>query len=248
MDIVKEDLFSLATKFAFDLGIQTEQVYRKPKRLIVMDMDSTLIQQEVIDEIAKKCCECHVEEEITTITRKAMEGEIDFHVSLRQRVQLLQGVKTEDLQLVQKSIKLTYGAERLITVLQKNGFKVGIISGGFTYFTKHLKDILHLDFHYANEIEIQNGQLSGKIVGDIIDKEKKATILESIARVENIPLDQVVAIGDGANDIDMLSKAGLGIAFHPKLSVKNQSRAFISNSNLDSVLYMLGISEKEFLV
>ena len=239
VDTLKEDLFSLATKFCFDLGIQEERVYRKPKRLIVMDMDSTLIQQEVIDEIAKTC---GVEKEVTEITKQAMEGKINFSESFQKRVNLLKGVQEKKLQFVLKNIVLTPGAERLIQVLKKNGFKIGIISGGFTYFTEHLKNTLQLDFHYANEIEIKGGCITGRIIGDIVDREKKAEILEDISKIENIPLEQMVAIGDGANDVDMLSKAGLGIAFHPKSYVKKQSQAFISNFSLDSALHILGIS------
>lgn len=239
---LKRFLFEVAFEHNFDLAIQPENLYRRSKRLIVMDMDSTLIRQEVIDELADTA---GVKERVAEITSKAMQGKIDFAESLHERVSLLKGLEQSVLDEVKQRIQLTPGAEKLVHILKKMGFKIAVISGGFTYFTGHLHETLHLDYSFANELEIENGILTGKIKGQVVDRAKKAEILRELAEKERIPLDQTVAIGDGANDMDMLEAAGLGIAFNAKPTVRDHARAFISQPGLDSVLYLLGVSEKE---
>lgn len=239
---LKRLLFKVAYEHNFDLAIQPENLYRRSKRLIVMDMDSTLIQQEVIDELA---AEANVKEKVSVITESAMRGELDFEQSLRQRVQLLAGLDESVLQTVRDRLQLTSGAELLVSILKKMGFKIAIISGGFTYFTEHLRNLLGLDYSFANELEIIDGKITGNIKGEIVDRAGKAKILKQLALKEQIPVDQTVAVGDGANDLDMLEVAGLGIAFNAKPTVRDKARAFISQPGLDSVLYLLGVSQKE---
>ncbi len=239
---LKRFLFEVAFEHNFDLAIQPENLYRRSKRLIVMDMDSTLIRQEVIDELADTA---GVKDKVADITSRAMQGKIDFAESLYERVSLLKGLKSDVLDEVKQRIQLTPGAEKLIHILKKMGFKIAVISGGFTYFTGHLQEQLNLDYSFANELEIVDGVLTGKIKGQVVDRAKKAEILRELAAQEKIPLDQTVAIGDGANDMDMLEAAGLGIAFNAKPTVRDHARAFISQPGLDSVLYLLGVSEKE---
>lgn len=239
---LKRVLFEVAFANNFDLAIQPENLYRRSKRLIVMDMDSTLIQQEVIDEIAKAA---GVEEKVSEITAKAMQGKLDFTESLHERVSLLKGLPETVLKDVLKNIQLTEGAEILVSILKKMGFKIAVISGGFTYFAGHLQKMLSLDYSFANELEIKDGFLTGKTTGVVVDRARKAELLKELAAQEKIPLDQTVAVGDGANDMDMLETAGLGIAFNAKPTVKKSAQAFISLPGLDSVLYLLGVSEKE---
>ncbi|MES0490624.1 MAG: phosphoserine phosphatase SerB [Leptospirales bacterium] len=239
---LKRLLFRVAFKNNFDLAIQPENLYRRSKRLIVMDMDSTLIQQEVIDELAEVA---GVKDKVSDITLRAMQGELDFSESLRERVGLLKGLPTTALKQVLNKIELTPGVDVLLKVLKKMGFKIAIVSGGFLYFTEHLRERLGLDYSFANQFEIEDDKLTGEIKGEIVDRSKKAEILKELARQEKIPLDQTVAIGDGANDLDMLEAAGLGIAFNAKPTVRDQARAFISQPGLDSVLYLLGVSQKE---
>lgn len=225
-----------------DIAVQKESLYRRSKRLVVMDMDSTLIQVEVIDELA---AHAGVGEKVKEITERAMNGEIDFNESLRERVALLTGLTEDALEKVYQSLPLTAGAENLIRVLKKLGYKTAVISGGFDFFTGRLKGTLGLDYAFSNSLEIADGKLTGKVLGEIVDGRRKAEILEEIAIKESISLDQVIAIGDGANDLPMLGKAGLGIAFNAKKTVREAANYSISQKSLDSILYLLGIKESE---
>ncbi len=240
---LSQELLSLSTKIGIDIAIQKHDFLRRSKRLVVMDVDSTLIQNEVINELAK---EAHVAAKVAAITERAMQGHMPFAKSLKERVACLKGVETAVLDRVYKRLKLTAGAERLIRVLKRLGYKIGLVSGGFTYFTDRIQERLDLDYAFANQLEIKNGKLTGKLTGPILDAERKALILTTIAQGEKISLDQVIAIGDGANDIPMLTKAGLGVAFNAKPKVRKKAHFAMSNHNrLDSVLYLLGISERE---
>jgi len=227
-----------------DIAVQKESIYRRSKRLVVMDMDSTLIQVEVIDELATHA---GVGDKVKEITERAMNGEIDFNESLRERVALLAGLADDALEKVYQSLPLTPGAENLIRVLKKLGYKTAVISGGFDFFTSRLKEALGLDYAFSNSLEIENGKLTGKVLGEIVDGLRKAEILEEIASAEAVSLDQVIAIGDGANDLPMLGKAGLGIAFNAKKTVREAANYSISQKSLDSILYLLGIKENEML-
>ena len=235
-------LLSISSDFGVDIAVQKENIFRRSKRLVVMDMDSTLIQVEVIDELAKSAGSG---EEVSGITSKAMNGELSFNESLNKRVELLRGLDENALDEVYHNIPFTPGAKKLVKILKKLGYKTAVISGGFTFFTDRLKNELGLDYAFANELEIKDGKLTGKVLGEIINGESKAEILEDIANKENISLDQVVAIGDGANDLLMLDKAGLGIAFNAHKTVREKADYNISQKNLDSIIYLLGISEKE---
>jgi phosphoserine phosphatase (EC 3.1.3.3) len=235
-------LLSISSEFGVDIAVQKENIFRRSKRLVVMDMDSTLIQVEVIDELAKAVGRG---DEVSAITRKAMNGEIGFNESLDKRVSLLAGLDEEALDKIYNNIPFTPGAKRFIKILKKIGYKTAVISGGFTFFTDRLKKELGLDYAFANNLEIKDGKITGRVTGRIINGEFKAKILEDIANKEEIALDQVVAIGDGANDLLMLDKAGLGIAFNAHKAVREKADYNISQKNLDSVIYLLGISEKE---
>ncbi|KAA3597852.1 MAG: phosphoserine phosphatase SerB [Candidatus Scalindua sp. AMX11] len=235
-------LLSISSDFGVDIAVQKENIFRRSKRLVVMDMDSTLIQVEVIDELAKVAGNA---EEVRGITRKAMNGELSFNESLNKRVEFLRGLDENILDEIYHNIPFTPGAKKLVKILKKLGYKTAVISGGFTFFTDRLKNELGLDYAFANKLEIKNGKLTGKVIGDIINGEFKAKLLEEIANKENISLDQVVAIGDGANDLLMLDKAGLGIAFNAHKTVREKADYNISQKNLDSIIYLLGISEKE---
>lgn len=238
-----KELLALSSELNIDIALQQQSLLRRAKRLVVMDMDSTLIQAEVIDELGK---EAGVAQKIGRITERAMRGEIGFAQSLKDRVKLLKGLKAGALDKVYRRIHLTPGAARLIAVLKKLGYKIALVSGGFTYFTDKFKNKLGLDYAFANQLEIKNGLVTGKIIGTIVDAKRKAMILEMIAQGEKISLDQVIAIGDGANDIPMLVKAGLGVAFHAKPRVRAKAQYAVSHhAGLDSILYLLGISEKE---
>lgn len=208
-------------------------------------MDSTLIQAEVIDELAR---EAGVGDEVVAITESAMRGEIDFKESLRRRLKLLEGLEESSMQKVAQRIPLTDGAERLIANLRQFGYKTAILSGGFTYFGRILQEKLGVDYVYANELEIKDGKLTGNVVGDIVDAAKKAELLQMLAEKEEINLQQVIAVGDGANDLPMLNLAGLGIAFHAKPVVKEGARQSISTLGLDSILYLVGVRDRDTLI
>jgi phosphoserine phosphatase len=225
-----------------DIGLQEDDMFRRNRHLIAFDMDSTLIQVEVIDELAKAA---GVGNKVVTITESAMRGEIDFKESLRQRVALLKGLDASVLEEIAARLPLTEGAGRLISTLKKLGYKVAILSGGFTYFGNHLQKLLGINYVHANELEIVDGKLTGSIVGEIVDGARKATLLRKIADKENLSLNQVIAVGDGANDLPMLDIAGLGIAFHAKPVVRKGAGQAISNLGLDAILYFTGIRDRE---
>lgn len=241
-DKLRGELLEVAKRANIDISFQFDSIYYQNRRLVVFDMDSTLVQCEVIDELAKLA---KVGDEVSAITEAAMRGEIDFKESLTQRVALLKGLKETTLSQVAKNLPITEGAERLIRTLKKLDYKLGIISGGFDYFGEHLKAMLGFDYVYANKLEVENGVLTGKLVGRIIDSVAKADALKEIAQKENISLEQTVAVGDGANDLLMLETAGLGVAFHAKPVVREAAREAISDIGLDGLLYLMGISERE---
>lgn len=243
LETLKESLLKIAGSYDdLDIAVQRENLYRRNKRLIVMDMDSTLIQVEVIDELAKHF---NVGDQVAKITERAMAGEIDFNESLTHRVSLLKGLSAESLEKVAQSIPLTNGAELLIKVLKKLGYKIAVISGGFDYFTNFLKKKLDLDFVRSNRLEIKDGILTGKVIPPIVNAEKKADLLAELASEMNISLESVIAIGDGANDIPMLKKAGLGIAFKAKKKTQAAASASINQNDLAAILYLLGINDEE---
>ena len=225
-----------------DIAVQKENLYRRAKRLVVLDMDSTLIQIEVIDELARIA---GVGEQVAAITERAMNGELDFQQALRERVSLLQGLPAEALEQVYRELPFTPGAKNLIRILRQLGFRTAVISGGFDFFTNRLKEELGLDYAYANALQIVDGQVTGQVDGAIVDGQRKADLLAEIAEREGITLSQVIAIGDGANDLPMLGRAGLGIAFNAKARVREQADYHINQGNLDSILHLLGIAEWE---
>jgi phosphoserine phosphatase len=225
-----------------DVAVQKESLHRRAKRLVVMDMDSTLIQIEVIDELARIA---GVGDQVARITEQAMNGEIDFNEALRQRVALLEGLSAEALEQVYQNIPFTPGARTLVRILKRLGYKTAVISGGFNFFTNRLKEDLGLDYAFANGLQIADGKVSGRLDGPVVDGARKAELLEEIACREGIALDQVIAIGDGANDLPMLGRAGLGIAFNAKARVREQADTHINQQSLDSILYLLGLSEWE---
>lgn len=225
-----------------DVAVQEDNLYRRSRRLVCFDMDSTLIQVEVIDELAKAA---GVGEQVAAITESAMRGEIDFSESFRQRMALLKGMDESVLKDIADKLPITEGAARLISHLRHFGYKIAILSGGFTYFANHLKEKLGVDYVYANQLEFENGKLTGRVKGDIIDGAMKARLLTKIAQQEGISTEQVIAVGDGANDLPMLAIAGLGVAFHAKPLVKEQARHSIANLGLDAILYLLGMRDRE---
>ena len=242
--IVRRSLLELATTLNIDIAYQEDDMFRRNRRLVVFDMDSTLIEAEVIDELAKVA---GVGDQVSAITESAMRGEIDFNESFERRVALLKGLDEAALELVAGQLKMTEGAETLMVTLKRLGYKTAILSGGFKYFGNKLRDKLGFDYVYANDLDIEDGIVTGKVTGQIVDGNRKAELLKDIARRENIALEQVIAVGDGANDLPMLSIAGLCIAFRAKPLVKASARQSISNLGLDSILYLLGITDRERL-
>jgi phosphoserine phosphatase len=232
----------LSRDLEIDIAWQKDDAYRRSRRLVVFDMDSTLIQAEVIDELAK---EAGCGDRVSAITEAAMRGEIDFDDSLRQRVATLRGLPESTLRRVADRLELTEGAEVLVANLREMGYRTAILSGGFSYFGKLLQQRLGIDYVYANELEITNGELTGKVIGPIINGQQKAKLLEQIAAIEGINRRQVIAVGDGANDLPMLGRAGLGIAFHAKPLVRREADHAVSNLGLDAILYLLGIRDRE---
>lgn len=235
-------LLHAGANLGVDIAVQKESLYRRAKRLVVMDMDSTLIRIEVIDELARLA---GGGEQVAAITERAMNGELDFNQSLRQRVALLKGLDEPALERVYHAIPFTPGARTLVRILQRLGFKTAVISGGFKFFTDRIKEELGLDYAFANELEIRDGKVTGELIGPIVDGARKAQLLEEIAGREGITLDQTIAIGDGANDLPMLGKAGLGVAFNAKARVREQADTHINQQGLDSILYLLGLSERD---
>ena len=241
-DELRARFLELSHDTGIDIAFQADDLYRRHRRLVAFDMDSTLIQTEVIDELAQAA---GAGEEVAAITEAAMRGDLDFKESLRQRLALLKGLDVSVMAEIAARLPLTDGAERLLTTLNKLGYKTAIISGGFTYFGEHLKEKLGVDYVFANELEIVAGKLTGEVVGDIVDGEKKAVCLKALAEQEGISLSQVVAVGDGANDLPMLRLAGLGIAFRAKPLVKKHARHALSTVGLDGILYLIGVRDRE---
>ncbi len=237
---LKKSLLELANSEGMDISFQKESMYRRTRRLICFDMDSTLIQTEVIDELADRA---GVGEKVREITESAMRGEIDFQESFRQRVALLEGLDVSVMQDIAEHLPITEGVERLMKTLKLVGFKIAILSGGFMFFGNYLKEKFGIDYVYANDLEIKDGKLTGRYLGNIVDGQRKAELLSLIAQVEGVDLQQTVAVGDGANDLPMLSTAGLGIAFHAKPKVKEGAKQHISNVGLDGLLYFLGYKD-----
>ncbi|RLA44446.1 MAG: phosphoserine phosphatase SerB [Gammaproteobacteria bacterium] len=240
--VFRRDLLEVAGALEVDLAFQQDNMYRRNRRLVAFDMDSTLIEVEVIDQLAALA---GVGEQVSAITERAMRGEIDFSESFRARVALLEGLDEGALRQVASELKITEGAEHLIATLRTLGYKTAILSGGFTYFARYLQARLGMDYVYANELDIANGEVTGKIKGTIVDGARKAELLRQLAREEGIDLQQVIAVGDGANDLPMLSIAGLGIAFRAKPLVKKSAEQSISTLGLDAILYLLGFSDKD---
>lgn len=237
----RSQCMALASELDIDIAYQEDNMFRRNRRLVAFDMDSTLIEAEVIDELAKAA---GVGPEVAAITERAMRGELDFAESFRARVALLAGLDAGVLEQIGAELRLTEGAERLIATLKKLGYKTAILSGGFTYFGQLLQQRLGIDYVYANELEIAGGRVTGNVPGEVVDGHRKAALLRELAVRENISLEQVIAVGDGANDLPMLSIAGLGIAFRAKPIVKQSAQQAISTLGLDGILYLLGISDR----
>ncbi len=241
---MKKEFLEISRTIGVDIAFQEDTIFRRNRRLVCFDMDSTLIRTEVIEELGALAGHG---EQIHTITEAAMRGEIDFVESFRQRVALLKGIKQEQLQKVAENLPLTKGAEKLVHTLCNYGFKTAILSGGFAFFGNYLKNKLGIDYVYANELEIKNGELTGGYTGEIVDGPKKAELLKFLAQKERIHLEQVIAVGDGANDLPMLELAGLGIAFHAKPVVKATAKQAISTLGLDAILYLMGFRDRELI-
>ncbi len=239
---LRGDLLALAQELEVDIAFQVDDVYRRNRRLVAFDMDSTLIQTEVINELA---AEAGVGDQVSEITEAAMNGELDFRQSLERRVALLEGLDESVLEKVAQRLPLTPGAERLIRTLRSLDYRTAILSGGFTFFGEHLKRRLGIDYVFANELEIENGKLTGRVAGEIVDGARKAALLRELAEREGLRLEQTIAVGDGANDLPMLDAAGLGIAFHAKPKVRAEAKQVISNLGLDGILYLIGMSDRE---
>ena len=239
-ELMKAEFMKLSAEQVMDISFQEDSMYRRMRRLICFDMDSTLIETEVIDELAVRA---GVGDQVKAITESAMRGEIDFSESFRQRCSLLKGLDVSVMQEIAENLPITEGVDRLMRILKKVGFKIAILSGGFTYFGNYLKQKYNIDYVYANELEVENGKLTGRYVGDIVDGKRKAELLRLIAQVENVDIRQTVAVGDGANDLPMISIAGLGIAFHAKPKVKENAKQSISTIGLDGILYFLGYKD-----
>ena len=238
----RKRLIKFMERTGLDISLRQHDTFQKPKRVVMFDVDSTIIKEEIINEMAKVA---GVGEDVEKMTEQAMNGEIEFREAVRMRVRLLKGLKVDQLEMLTKGVHLTPGTEELISTLHSMGYKVGVVSGGFTFFTDYLKDHLKLDYVFANELEIENGVVTGEIKGQIIDAEQKGRIIQVIAEQEGITPDQIVAVGDGANDRFMLENAGLAIGFNPKDILKEYSDGLITNRNLSGLRYFLGIPAED---
>ncbi|MBQ7709707.1 MAG: phosphoserine phosphatase SerB [Bacteroidales bacterium] len=240
---MQEDLMTMSAESGIDFSFQKDDMYRRMRRLICFDMDSTLIQAECIDELARR----HgVYEQVAAITESAMRGEIDFKESFTKRVALLKGLDVSVMEDIAQHLPITEGTDRLMSVLKTCGYKIAILSGGFTFFGEYLQRRYGIDYVYANELEVgEDGKLTGRYVGEIVDGRRKADLLKLIVQTEHVNLAQTIAVGDGANDLPMLGEAGLGIAFHAKPRVKQSARQSISTIGLDGVLYFIGFKDSQ---
>lgn len=239
---MQSDLMRLSSEAGLDFSFQKDDMYRRTRRLICFDMDSTLIQTECINELAVKA---GVGDQVAAITESAMRGEIDFKESFTRRLALLKGLDSSVLSDIADNMPMTEGIDRLMRALKNYGYKIAILSGGFTFFGEYLRSKYGVDYVYANELEIgEDGKLTGRYVGDVVDGRRKADLLKLIAQAEKLNLAQTIAVGDGANDLPMLSEAGLGIAFHAKPRVRESARQSINNLGLDAILYFLGFKDR----
>jgi phosphoserine phosphatase len=239
---LRAQFLALSAELGLDIAFQSDDIFRRNRRLVVFDMDSTLIQCEVIDELARVA---GVGVEVSTITAAAMRGELDFKQSFTKRLSLLEGLPESCLKEIAATLPVTEGLPRLMQTLRLLGFKTAIISGGFTYFADHLKQMFGFDHVFANVLEVADGKVTGRVCGEIVDGRRKAEVMRELARKEGISLDQVIAVGDGANDLPMLTSAGLGIAFHAKPVVRENAKQALSNVGLDAILYLIGIKDRE---
>lgn len=238
---MQKEMMNMSQEMAVDFSFQHDDMYRRMRRLICFDMDSTLIQTECIDELAKRA---GVGDKVSEITARAMHGEIDFKESFKERVALLKGLDASVLKDIAENMPITEGTDRLMSVLKTCGYKIAILSGGFTYFGEYLRKKYGIDYVYANELEIgDDGKLTGRYVGDIVDGQRKAELLKLIAQVERVNLAQTIAVGDGANDLPMIGEAGLGIAFHAKPRVVANAKQSINTMGIDGILYFLGFKD-----
>ena len=241
-DAMRAEFVALAQTMPVDIAFQRESLFRRDRRLFAFDMDSTLIQGEVIDELAKMA---GVADLVVKITESAMRGEIEFQESFRQRVALLRGLPEARVHELIGKIPLVEGAERLISMLKTLGYKTAILSGGFTFFARHLQQRFGIDYVYANELEFSDGLVTGEVNGQIVDGTRKAALLKEIAQQEKISLEQVVAVGDGANDLPMLYLAGMGIAFRAKPLVRQSADHSLTQLGLDALLYLIGVRDRD---
>jgi len=239
---LRRDLFLAAQRLGIDIAIQVDDIFRRNRRMVCFDMDSTLIQAECIDELAAAA---GVGEQVSAVTAAAMNGEIGFRESLTRRLGLLRGLPVSTLEEIAARLPLTDGAERVIGALRRVGYKTAILSGGFTFFGERLQRQLGIDYMFANELEIEDGRLTGRVAGEVVDGERKATLVRMLAERESIALEQVVAVGDGANDLPMLEASGLGIAFHAKPKVRASADHSISSGGLDGILYLMGFRDRD---